>query len=161
MLPFISLGHYLRLIRNLSDTFDGKSYTVYGFLTDAGVNGSIARFATYAVGLTLLYLAVRRRSFSLAIGAALALSPIVWLHFFALLAVPLAIVSPRFAWPWLLPLLTIVAPGTENGRPWQSALVLLVAAATIAWCAKEERAKAPLLDERPAPLPAQSFRRRV
>ena len=149
MLPFISLGDYFQLIRNLSNTFDGKSYTVYGFLTDAGVNSSLARVAMYAVGLSVLTVAVRWRSFSLATGAALALSPIVWLHYFAFLAVPLAIASPTLAWPWFLPLLMIVAPGNENGRPWQSALVLLVTAVTIGWCARQEQEGARVIALRP------------
>ena len=40
-------------------------------------------------------LAWRLQSFVLFIAAALILSPIVWLDYYALLAVPLAIVRPR------------------------------------------------------------------
>jgi Glycosyltransferase family 87 len=132
ILPFESLVDYARLLRNLSDTFDGKSYTPYAFLVEVGLPDGLAKLANYALGAALLLLAWRRKSFALAIGAALVLSPIVWLHFFAVLALPLAIASPRFSWPWLLPLLMIVAPGTENGDPWQSALVLVLAALVLA-----------------------------
>ena len=66
MLPFISPIGYLRLIKSLTDRFDRESYTAYEFLTDAGVNSPLAHFVTYAVGLTVLYLAMRWRSGRLA-----------------------------------------------------------------------------------------------
>ncbi len=43
-------------------------------------------------------------TFIVAIGAAFALSPIVWLHYFVLLYIPIAIVRPRLSWLWALPL---------------------------------------------------------
>ena len=49
------------------------------------------------------------------IGAALALSPIVWLHYLVLLAVPLAIARPRFSPLWLLPIVLWVCPRSGNG----------------------------------------------
>jgi hypothetical protein len=39
----------------------------------------------------------------LTIAAALAASPIVWIHYFLVLLVPLALTSPRFSWLWLVP----------------------------------------------------------
>ena len=45
------------------------------------------------------------RSFTCAVAATLALSPIVWLHYLVLLLVPLAIARPRFSVVWLLPIL--------------------------------------------------------
>jgi Glycosyltransferase family 87 len=131
VLPFTGIDEYVRLLRNLGETFDEHSYTVYGFLVDAGAPDTIARGAYLAVGITVLAFAWRRRSFALAVAAALALSPIVWLHFFALLALPLAVTMPRFRWPWLLPLAMYPAPGTLNGGAWQSFLVLATAAAVI------------------------------
>ena len=44
----------------------------------------------------------------LALCAALAFSPIVWLHYFVLLLVPIALASPRFSLLWLLPIGYIV-----------------------------------------------------
>ena len=69
-----------------------------------------------------------RRSFSLAVFAAVIASPIVWLHSFALLLAPVALGRQRFSGIWLLPALLWVASGTGNGEPWQTALVLVVAA---------------------------------
>jgi hypothetical protein len=139
ILPFESLVEYARLLANLSDTFDDKGYTPFAFLVEAGVPDAAARLVNYAIGAVLLMLTWRRRSLALAIAAALVLSPIVWLHFFAVLALPIAAVSPRFGWIWLLPIPMILAPGTENGASWQSALVLMVAAAVIAVAASREQ----------------------
>lgn len=131
LLPFTSVGDYLRLLRNLSDTFDGLSYTLYALLVDLGAPSSLARAATLAAGAAVLALAWRRRSLGLFVGAALLLSPIVWRHFFALLAVPLALSRPRFDAVWLVPLGFWFVPGTYNGAPWQTAVALGVAALTL------------------------------
>ena len=63
-----------------------------------------------AVGLAVLVAGVivairgdEQRAFALLIAASLVLTPIVWLHYFAILIVPLAIARPRFDLTWLLP----------------------------------------------------------
>ena len=48
-----------------------------------------------------------------------------------LLLVPLAIVRPTFGVAWLIPLPMAVGPGTLNGRPWQTAVVLASFAALV------------------------------
>ena len=50
-----------------------------------------------AIGIAVLAIAWRRQSFVLFVAAALLLSPIVWLDYYALLAVPLAVVRPRLS----------------------------------------------------------------
>jgi hypothetical protein len=40
---------------------------------------------------------------TLALAAALAASPIVWVHYFLLLLVPLALTRPRLSWLWFVP----------------------------------------------------------
>ncbi len=132
LLPFTSLTDYVRLLRNLSDTFDGLSYTTYALLVDLGTPSSVARAATLAAGAAVLALAWRRRSLGLFVGAALVLSPIVWRHFFALLVIPLALSRPRFGPAWLIPLAFWLVPGSYNGSTWQTALGLATAAATVA-----------------------------
>ena len=88
LLPWTSLADYVRLLRNLGETFEHDAYTPFALLTDIGVPDTAARIVTVALGLALLALAWRRRSLGLAIAAALVLSPIVWRHFFTLLLVP-------------------------------------------------------------------------
>jgi hypothetical protein len=59
-------------------------------------------------------------------------SPIVWLHSFALLLGPLAVIRPRLGALWLLPaMLWFVAPGTGNGETWQTTVTLGVAAVVV------------------------------
>lgn len=142
VLPFDSLSSYVELLRNLSRTFDDDSYTLYGLLVELGSPSPLARAAWLAVGLSVLALGWHRKSFVLLVGAALLLSPIVWLHFFALLVVPLAVALPGFRAAWLIPLPLWLAPGTLNGRPWENALVLTCFAALLVVCARSERRSA-------------------
>lgn len=58
----------------------------------------------------------------------------MWLHFFALLVIPLAIARPRFDGAWLLPLALWLVPGTFNGNTWQTGLTLVVLFSTLAVC---------------------------
>jgi hypothetical protein len=134
LVPWIGILDYVRLLRKLGATFDGLSYTPYALLLDLGAPSAIARAVTLLLGGAVIAVAWRRRSLGLAVAAALCLSPIVWRHFFAFLAVPLAISRPRFDRAWLLPLGLWVAPGTLNGDTWQTASVLALAAATVAVC---------------------------
>ena len=94
MVPFTDIGEYVRLLQKLRRTFEPDSYTLFALLSDLGAPETIARVATIAAGLGVLALAWRRRSLTLAIAAALVLSPIAWRHFFVLLIVPLAHRSP-------------------------------------------------------------------
>jgi len=139
ILPFDSIRNYVELVQNLARQFDDDSYTLYGLLVELGAPSPVARVAWLATGLAVLGLAMRRKSFALAIGAALLLSPIVWLHFFALLLVPLAIAYPTFRAAWLIPLPMWMTPGTLNGRPWQTALALSCFAALLVFCVRGER----------------------
>lgn len=133
VLPFISLGHYLRLLRNMDDTFGPQSYTLAGLLTQSHA----ASFQTAALigvgfGLAVLALAYVRRSLPLAVGAALALSPIVWNHYFLLLLVPLALAYPRLSPAWFAPLALWVCPGLGvHVRPHHVLIALVVVAAVI------------------------------
>ena len=92
--PFAPIGAYVDTLRDVAAMFDQDSYSVFGLLTQLGVGDGLARGLTYALGVWLLAAVWRRRSFALTIAAALVFSPIVWLDYFALAAIPLAIGSP-------------------------------------------------------------------
>ena len=68
----------------------------------------------------------------------LALSPVVWLHYFGLLIIPLALWSPSPAL-WSIPMLLVLVPGEGNGATWQTtaALIVLGLAPGFAWLARE------------------------
>jgi glycosyl transferase family 87 len=130
--PFVSLGDYLRLVDNLSNTFDEKSYTPFALLVGLGLSDAPARAIAVVLGVGLFALAWRRRSLGLAIATAFVLSEIIWRHYFVVLAVPMAISFPRFHPAWAIPLAFWLVPGTYNGGTWQVAVALATAGATVA-----------------------------
>ena len=132
--PFTGIDEYVRALLQLSRAFDQDSYTVFGLLVQLDVPEPLARGANLVVGLALLAGVWRYRSFALAIAASLVLSPIVWLDYFALAAVPLAIARPRLSLIWLAPLLTWGAAGAGQGigEPLDQLRVLAVFALVLA-----------------------------
>jgi hypothetical protein len=98
----------------------------------------VARATWLALGLVLLAAVVTlarrgedRSAFMLAIAASLALTPIVWLHYFALLAVVVALARPRLAVAWFVPLGMVLTPGSGHPSAFETAWTLGVAAATV------------------------------
>ena len=62
----------------------------------------------------------------------------MWLHFFTLLVVPLAIARPRLSAAWLLALPLWLVPGTYNGDTWQTVLALVVFLTILLVCVRGE-----------------------
>jgi hypothetical protein len=115
VLPFTSLDQYVRALLRLGRAFDQDSYTMFGLLAQAGASDSVSRGATFAVGAVLIAVTWRYSSFTLAVATALVLSPIMWLDYFALAAIPLALARPRLSWVWLLPVATWGLEGAGIG----------------------------------------------
>jgi alpha-1,2-mannosyltransferase len=135
---FAGLVDYPDLLRRLEDTVGEDSYTLYIVGLDLGLPSVAARALWLAVGLGLLGAVVvlgrrgdERSAFLLAIAASLALTPIVWLHYFALLLAVVAIAQPRLGVVWFLPLAMVVTPGSGHPTPLETAWTLAVAAVTI------------------------------
>jgi hypothetical protein len=138
---------YLSLTRHVDSIEARDSLTVFALCLQLGVPSVIAKLAWLSVGLGVLVASVvsarrghERESFVLAVGATLLLVPIVWLHYFALLLVPVGISRPRFSAAWIAPVLlwTVRAEGGE--RPaWQTALTLAVFASSMTLCLVRER----------------------
>jgi hypothetical protein len=139
LIGFDGLTTYPDLLRRLSDIQSERSYSFVGMASTLGLGSAVANIAMVLVGGGLLVACVvlaRRgddtRSFTCAIAATLALSPIVWLHYLVALLVPLAIARPRFTWLWLLPVVLWVSPkpgyaeGYETFGPAVIATILLV-----------------------------------
>jgi alpha-1,2-mannosyltransferase len=111
-----------------------ESYSLVGMSSALGLGTTAGYIASALVGAALLaavVLLARRgdevASFACAIAAALAFSPVVWLHYLVLLAVPLGIARPRFSALWLLPIVLWVCPRAGNGDGLQPFLPALVA----------------------------------
>jgi hypothetical protein len=139
---FVSVDDYARRLHAVSETFDQDGYSPYGFLVRVGIADTAALLVTWTLGMLLLIATWRRGSFALAIAAALVLSPIVWLDFYALAAVPLAIARPTLSAVWLLPLLTWGLPssGIATDAVWGVGRVLLVFALVFAVASRDEPA---------------------
>jgi hypothetical protein len=112
LLPYVGPGDYARTLSDVSDAYDQDGYSLYGLAVRLDAPEGAARALTILVGATLLALTWRRRSFALSIAAALVLSPIVWLDYFALAAIPLAVARPSLSLVWFAPLLTWGLPSS-------------------------------------------------
>ncbi len=159
LIPFTSVDGYLRTLLELSRTFDQSAYTPFGLLVQMGVPELAARITSLYLGAAVLVAMWRRRSFALAVAAALVLSPIVWLDYYALAAVPLAVVRPTFSLIWLLPLVTWGLPsaGYGLGDALGTARVLAVFAVVLlyaAWRETRHEAARPIAGS-PASAPAR------
>ncbi len=107
-LGFGPLRAYPHLLGVLSGFESSFSWSLSSLGLALGLAPSSASVFQYAIGagvLAAMVIAARRgdpaSSFSLAVGASLALSPIVWGHYFVLCLVPLALRERRFSALWL------------------------------------------------------------
>jgi hypothetical protein len=119
LIGFEGLGSYRELLERVATQ---ESYSIEDVLAASGFDAGIGRLVALVVGTALVWatvVAARRgdheRSFAIALGAALAFTPILWLHYLVVLAVPLGIRSPRFSWVWLVPVALWVCPRAGNG----------------------------------------------
>lgn len=135
---FAGLTDYPELLRRLSDVVADRGFSLVALGVELGPSEEAAGLLPWLVGLTVLagVLVVARRdggdvaAFSLAIIAAMALTPIVWLHYFALLVLPLALIRPRLSWAWGLLWIFWLVPAQENeGDAWRVLLAVAVVGA--------------------------------
>lgn len=159
---FVGLEEYPSLLRRVSDLQGGESYTVYALALDLGAGPDVARALWLLVAGGLLAASVvvarrgdERKGFVLVVVAVIACSPIVWLHYFALLLVAVAVVEPRLGPAWFIPLAMYASAEAHNGTTFQTALALVSAAATVAVALRfgppvPTGAPAPPLSRRPA-----------
>jgi len=158
---FDGLGGYPALLRRLSEIQSENSYSFVGIAHTLGLPEWVGQALMLASGGALVVLCAlfaRRgddfRSFTAALGATLALSPIVWLHYLVVLLVPMAIARPRFTPLWLLPILLWTSPkpgyaeGVQTFPPAIVVTILLVVLLT------RPRMRAAEREREPAPVPA-------
>jgi hypothetical protein len=116
LIGFQDLKSYPSLVRDVADQ-QANSWSLVALAEGLDFAPTFARTLSLAVGVCLLFLSYRaarapgdtkevrdRRSFTLAIAAALALTPVVWNHYLLLLIVPVALARPRLSGLWGLPL---------------------------------------------------------
>jgi alpha-1,2-mannosyltransferase len=122
VLGFAGLRDYPHLLDSLTTAVQGQGWSMVALGLSVGTSTAAAKVVAVALSLALFAVAYfafgNRRElalFAVAITAALLLSPIVWLHYFLLLTVPLAIAYPVLAPAWFLPLLFWIWPFQETG----------------------------------------------
>jgi hypothetical protein len=162
---FAGLGDYVDLMRRLQDSIGSDAYTTYIVALDLGAPPTLARGIWLVLGLGLLTGVIalgrrgdERRAFILAIAAALALTPIVWLHYFALLVVVVALAQPKLGVMWFVPLAMVVTPGSGHPSPFETSATLAIAALTVALAlrASVEGVRPVGSDPEPAPVGASA-----
>jgi hypothetical protein len=140
-LGFSGLVDYPRLLSSLAGSVQGKGWSTVALGLSLGLALPAVKALALALGCATLALAFRAPRpardqwlFTLAIAAALLLSPIVWVHYLLLLVAPLAIASPTLGAGWLAPLALWAWPFQETGGDtWKIALGLAVVGAVTAW----------------------------
>jgi len=132
LLGFEGLRTYPGRLHELDAEFASRSYTMRALAHDGGLSSGVGvalAVALAALVLTGVVLYGRAgddaRSYACAMAAGVLASPIVWLHSFALLLAPVAVLRPRLSPIWFLPVvLWLVSPGTGNALAWQTAATL-------------------------------------
>ena len=141
---FAGLTEYPHRVSSVAALEQGQSYSPIALALSLGGSARSGEALAVAVGLALLVAVVctargadgERRSFVLAIAATFVFSPISWLHYFVLLAVPIALASPGFAPLWVLPLGFWALPMKSHGDLWRIALAGALCATIVALAAR-------------------------
>ena len=127
---FEGFDEYPRLLRKLVSIESESSYSALAMLQAAGLSEGIARVLVTLAGIMLLVAAYRaatmdrpaverdKRSLTLALAAALVLTPILWLHYLVLLVVPIALARSRLSAVWFVPLAMTVFEALGWYRGW-------------------------------------------
>jgi hypothetical protein len=146
---FADIGRYRSILDQLVAAEGAKSYALG--------SGRPAEVLLGAVAVLSLWIGRRlgeRRLFALAVVGAILGSPIVWLHYFALLAVVLAVLQAPFVY-WLLPVVLWVTPLQQtSGQTWRVVVAAIVCALTLSARQKLGEASEGVLP--PASVPAAS-----
>jgi hypothetical protein len=161
VLGFDGLADYPQLLRLLAVAEQAKGFSSVALGLSFGVPAGPSRVITYVLGafaLAAVVVLARRRdgdrlSLTAALGAALLLSPIVWMHYFTLLLVPLALARPRLSRLWLVPVVAFWFTGGQSGGEAVFIVIAVVATViTLAGCLWGSRPS--LLGISGAPTPA-------
>jgi len=138
-LGFGSMERYPSLLHQLSVAEAGAGYGVGGLAAALGASQGVA--ATVPTLLAPLAIIAAWgfartlpdfRSLAAMIAIAIAISPVVWEHYFALSLIGVALLSPTMSAAWLLPLAYWLTPSQQAwGSLWRTALALIVLAACV------------------------------
>lgn len=146
LVGFSQISTYLRLAgQDTTALWRGG----YGLLAVAhhlglgrGVGEALLVFGALALCAAILHQGLvrgrQRHAFVLAVALMLVASPLVWIHYFVLLLVPLAITRPRFGVVWAAPIAMWLLPSATSVDDWQLVLAWGVVAGCF-WAALRPR----------------------
>jgi hypothetical protein len=131
------IHRYLLDASKVSGVFFRHAYTPValvlhlGFSTTAADAVGVVCAAT--AGIACVVVGRRRDDLGalvLAVALTLLATPVLWMHYFSLILVPLAIARPRLHWTWGLPIV-LLACSSRSTSAWQIVLTLGVVAAVL------------------------------
>lgn len=128
------LAQYPRLLRALDAAHRSSSYSPEALWYQLGLPG--VRLVPLAIAVAGIAVIARcrgdRARFAAAIVVSLLATPTAWLHYYVLLAAPLALYRPRLSRAWLVPLCLWVTPFTDpHGSIWKICVALGTVLATV------------------------------
>ncbi len=151
ILGFSEISAYLRLTGQDTSALWREGYSLLAAAHHLGLGRTwgealLVLAAAVLCGLILQQGLVRRKqreTFALAVGLMLVASPLVWIHYFVLLLVPLAITRPRFSALWVVPIAMWLLPPSQPVDGWEELLAWGVTAvciaATLAGCSRSTK----------------------
>jgi hypothetical protein len=147
VLGFGEIGRYLRDASKVSGEFFRHAYTPtalalhLGFgTTSAEVLGALVAAAVLCACVMLGRRGDQLGALALCVALMFAATPVLWMHYFALALVPLAIARPRLEPVWALPIVLIVC-GSRSTEAWQIVLTLLVIGVLIGAAVRRPRSE--------------------
>jgi hypothetical protein len=114
VIGFHGIREYPALLAADARAFESRGHSLVALAMRLGLTATDGKVIAIAAGLGLIALALwlarrpdgDRRAFTAAVAAGVVLSPIVWLHYFILIFVGLALLRPRADLLWTLMFLT-------------------------------------------------------
>lgn len=137
---FDGFADYPTYLRELTEIVEIRGYSLVALGVKAGLPEALAEVLPFVVGLPILASAVLiarredgdRRAFSIVVVGSIALTPIVWNHYFLLLVAPLALARPKLAWAWgLMWAFWIIPTPGNSGEFWRIAVAVAICAAAL------------------------------
>jgi alpha-1,2-mannosyltransferase len=141
VIGFSTLRSYPALLSTLTQVEGQSGLSTYGLAIRLGVSPTAARDLLIVLVAALGGLAFRISRtegndgciFAICVVVCLVASPIVWLHYFALLIVPIAVISPTLSWAWALPVTSwAFAEPVQPAATWKIITGQFVLAAVLA-----------------------------
>lgn len=129
LVGFNEIHTYMRLSGQVTDALWRGGYSMLAVAHHLGFGRGVGEVLLLVVSAMvaagLIYTAAVKRddraAMTLAIALMLVASPLVWIHYFALLMVPAALYRPRLSWLWAAPILMWPLPPSTAVVGWQEA----------------------------------------